>query len=1061
MSPERWRKINELFEAALERPAGERSDFIARACAGDEELRRRVKDMLDADEKSDLLVDRPALEGASALLRSIGSETSDDDLIGEYRLIREIGHGGMGVVYLAFDTRLERQVALKLLPARLTNDPERVWRFQREARAASALNHPNIITIYDFGQEGGRFYIASEFVEGRTLRDFIGKPDFTLGRIVDVAIQVTGALEAAHTAGIVHRDIKPENIMLRPDGYAKVLDFGLAKLIEPESGGDEADTEATGGGSTFETRAGAILGTVNYMSPEQARGQKVDGRSDLFSLGVVFYELITGRRPFGGATRNHTLVAIMDKEPPPIGDYVEDAPDLLRKIASRTLVKDREKRYQTAREMVAELEALQSDLVVRRMFGVSGGAKASADFDRTTAEIAAQSPEIDLKRKTTGAISLPGVWSRRKLGVALAAIIIIAITAFFYFNLDFGSTRPALTDKDSILLTDFVNTTGDAVFDGTLKHGLEAQLAQSPYLNVFPEERARETLELMGRSRDEKITREAGREICQRRGIKALLAGEITSLGRNYVITLEAINSQSGEAIARLQTEAEGKELVLRTLGRAATELRGKLGESLASIRKFDAPIEQATTASLEAFKNYSAGVESQRKERKSEAVPLLKRAIERDDKFALAHLQLGVMHRDLRNLALGNEYLKRAYQLRDRVSERERLAISATYFRHITGELDKRIEATYLLTQTYPQDPAGRHLHGNSLLITGQHAAAAEAYAEAVRLDADYVLSRSNLALSLIGLNRFDEAREVIEQGLARRLDSSGFRNRLYLIAFVKGDTQTINRQIEWGAGKPDEYLIHEIRARSSAFAGQRSQAAEFFKQAAALAEARGLIAEKARIMANEANMNATFGLTGLAQKQTAAALSFLRSKNIAPAELLPSTIQQLELQPPAWTLALCGETARAQSLADELARELPLDTLNNMLWLPLIRATIELKRGQTAGAEKAIRLLQPARQYEAAASFRLAWARGQARLQLKDAAAAAEFQRIIEHRGWDVLSPLWPLAHLGRARAAAMQGDLIKSRGMYQQFFSLWKEADADLPVLIEAKKEYERLK
>ncbi|MGH9940708.1 MAG: tetratricopeptide repeat protein, partial [Blastocatellia bacterium] len=367
-----------------------------------------------------------------------------------------------------------------------------------------------------------------------------------------------------------------------------------------------------------------------------------------------------------------------------------------------------------------------------------------------------------------------------------------------------------------------------------------------------------------------------------------------------------------------------------------------------------------------------------------------------------------------------------------------------------------------YLLTQTYPQDPTGRHLHGNSLLITGQYAEAAEAYAEAVRLDPDYVLSRSNLALSLIGLNRFDEAHEVMEQGLARRLDSGGFHNRLYLIAFVKGDTQAINRQIEWGAGKPDEYLIYEIRARSSAFAGQRRQATEFFKQAAALAEARGLIAEKARIMANEANMNATFGLTGLAQKQAATVLSFLKSKNIASAELLPSTIQQLELQPPAWTLALCGEAARAQSLADERARELPLDTLNNELWAPLIRATIELKRGRTAGAEKAIQLLQPARQYEAAASFRLAWTRSQAHLQLKDGAAAAtEFQRIIEHRGWDVLSPLWPLAALGQARAAAMQGDLIKSREMYQQFFSLWKEADADLPVLIEAKKEYERLK
>lgn len=1047
----------------MDRPAGERVDFLMRACAGDEELRKRVKAMLDADEETDLLIDHNAFEAASALLPSAESEIYVDKMIGEYRLIRELGRGGMGVVYLAFDTRLERRVALKLLPARLTNDPERVRRFQREARTASGLNHPNIITIHDFGQVGGRFYIVSEFVEGRTLRDFINKRELTISRIVDVAIQVAGALEAAHDAAIVHRDVKPENIMLRPDGYAKVLDFGLAKLTEPQSGEEEADTKASDGSSAFETHAGAVLGTVNYMSPEQARGQKVDGRSDLFSLGVVLYELISGRRPFGGPTRNHTLVAIMDNEPPPIAERTQEAPERLQEILNRTLAKDRENRFQTAREMIVELEALQSDLVVMQRLGGEGGTNVESDFYKSNADGADSQPtssEVYISPKHIVAMS-PGALKKRMFGAA-AAIIITVVATFFYFNFSFGPARPALTGQDAILLTDFVNTTGDAVFDGTLKHGLEAQLAQSPYLNIFPDERARETLRLMGRSRDDKITRAVGREICQRRGIKALLVGEIASLGRNYVITLEAINSQSGEAIARQQVEAEGKEQVLRALGRAATELRGKLGESLASIRKFDAPIEQATTASLEALKNYSAGIEAQRRELESEAVTLLKRAIEMDDKFALAYLQLGVVYRDMRDLALGNQCLERAYQLRERVSERERQNISATYFRHITGELDKRIETSYLLTQIYPQDPASHHIHGNSLLITGQYAQAADAYATAVRLDADYVLSRSNLALSMIGMNRFDEARQVIEQGLAGNQDSSGFHNRLYLIAFVNGDQQAMNRHIEWGAGKRDEYLTHEIRARSFAFAGQRRQASVFFRQAASLAEVRGLIAEKARIMANEANMNATFGLTGLARTQAAAVLSFLGSKNIAPTEMLPSTIQQLELQPPAWTLALCGETAMAKSLADELARSLPRDTLINRLWLPLIRATIELKRGRSARPDQVIDLLQPARQYEAAASFRPTWARGQAYLQLKDGAlASAEFQRIIEHRGWDVLSPLWPLAHLGVARAAATIGDMAKSREMYRQFFSRWEDADADLPVLIDAKREYEKLK
>ena len=389
------------------------------------------------------------------------------------------------------------------------------------------------------------------------------------------------------------------------------------------------------------------------------------------------------------------------------------------------------------------------------------------------------------------------------------------------------------------------------------------QLEQSPYLNIFPEERARETLRLMERSQDEKITREIGREICQRRGIKALLVGTIASLGRNYVITLEAVNSQNGEAIAHQQTEAEGKEQVLKALGRASTAMREHLGESLASIRKFDAPIEQATTASLEAFKDYTIGVELRRKGQYAQSVPPLKRAIERDSEFALAYDQLGTSYRDLRNLALGNKYLERAYELRNRVSERERLAISATFFRHITGELDKRIETSSLLTQTYPQDPYGYHLHGNSLMIAGEYEQAAEAYRAALRLDADFALSRANLALALIGLNRFDEAQEVIEQGLARGLDSSGFHNRLYLIAFLKGDTQAMHRQVEWFAGRPDEYQMREIQARSFAFAGRRRQASESFAQAAALAEARGLLAEKARILANEANLNAIFGIT------------------------------------------------------------------------------------------------------------------------------------------------------------------------------------------------------
>src|SRR5262245_11495322 len=821
MSPEQWQKIHELFEAALERSVEDRAAFLARACAGDEETQRRVEAMLAADAQNDLLVDRPWRQAVNIFAPSNSgpddSQSYSGEMIGFYRLIKELGRGGMGTVYLAYDTRLGRRVPLKLLPSRLVNNSERLRRFQREARLVSALSHPNIITIYDFGQENGRHYIVSEFVEGHTLRNFVGSQDISLNRILDLVVQVASALEAAHAEGVVHRDIKPENIMLRPDGYVKVLDFGLAKLTEPESGGDEAKTDISGAPPDFETRTGIVLGTVNYMSPEQARGQKVDGRSDLFSLGVVLYELITGHRPFGGKTWHHTIVAITDAEPPPITSDMQGAPAALQEIIYRVLSKDREQRYQTARALLADIRTLQGELAADTRIQRIGTEHAQnvTTTDEQITRSGTQSAVINdegARDKVTGAVwSFAGA-KRRQLIAAVGIIILAAVAAYFYFGRGFSAARPALTDKDTILLADFVNTTGDAVFDGTLKQGLAVQLEQSPYLNIFPEERARETLRLMERPQDEKITREVGREICQRRGIKALLVGTIASLGRNYVITLEAINAQSGEVIASQQTESEAKEQVIKALGQASTALREKLGESLASIRKYDAPIEQATTASLDAFKDFTIGVELRRKGQYAQSVPPLKRAVDLDGEFALAHVQLGTSHRDLRDLALGNKHLERAYQLRNRVSEREKLEISATFFRHVTGELDKRIETSSLLTQIYPQYASGRHLHGNSLMIAGEYEQAAEAYRAALRLSSDFALSRANLALALIGLNRFDEAKEIIEQGLALSQDSAGFRNRLYLIAFLKGDEQAMKRQVDWFTGKREEYQIREI---------------------------------------------------------------------------------------------------------------------------------------------------------------------------------------------------------------------------------------------------------
>ncbi|HEX3143421.1 MAG TPA: protein kinase [Pyrinomonadaceae bacterium] len=1065
MDSAKWRKITELFEAALERPADERAAYLETACDGDEEVRRRVEEMLAADARENLFIDRPAYNAVGtfvpSLLTQADSQSFSGEMIGDYRLVSELGEGGMGAVYLAYDTRLGRNAALKFLPSRF-HSPERVLRLEREARAASALNHPHILTIYDFGQQNGRDFIASEFVEGRTLREHINANDLTLNQILEVAIQVASALGTAHAAGIIHRDIKPENIMLRPDGYAKVLDFGLAKLTEKELEDDsDRDPRVTAG---FKTRTGILLGTTSYMSPEQVRGQPLDGRSDLFSLGVVLYELISGQRPFRGETVHHTMVAITDSEPTPIGHLVPRSPARFQDIISQVLAKDPDERYQTAGELISDLEELQSALAMHaRADSTEGDSAQSIEVSDHTTPVMTEHSSVftattaKKRRRVTSIIP-----SRKWLWVSvLAAIVAIAIGGIYFYRLrTFGARPPALTEKDTILLTDFVNTTGDPDFDGTLKQGLTVQLEQSPYISIFPEERARDTLQQMERARDEKITREIGREICQRRGIKVLMIGSIASLGRNYVITLEGINSQSGETVAHQQTEVEGKEQVLRALGRATTAMREKLGESLASIRKFDMPIETATTASLEAFKDFIAGVELRRKAQYAQSVTQFKRAIELDPEFALAHVQLGTSYRDLRNLALGNEHVKRAYELRDRVTERERFEISATYFRHITGELDKRIEMTSLLTQTYPRDPDGFHLHGNSLMIAGEFEQAAQAYRTVLQLDPDYSLSRANLALALIGLNRFDDAQQIIQEGLQRGLDSNGFHNRLYIIGFLKQDAQLMERQVQWFSGRPDEYQIRELQARALAFAGRRREASASLAQAAALAAARGLLAEKARILANDFNLSATFGMVQLAANQADQVLTLLTRENISAEELQASLIGQLDSQPLAWTLALSGDARRAQSLADDFSKKFPLDTIHNSVWLPIIRATMELKHGESA--ERAVQFLPPSKQYEPALSFKPTWVRGLAYLQAKNgAAAASEFQRIIDHRGWDIVSPLWPLAHLGLARAAALQGDTSTARKEYESFFDFWKEADADLPVMIEAKREYEKLK
>jgi tetratricopeptide (TPR) repeat protein len=876
--------------------------------------------------------------------------------------------------------------------------------------------------------------MATEYVEGETLREHISRARMSPGQVLEVAVQVASALSAAHQAGIIHRDIKPENIMVRTDGYVKVLDFGLAKLAEAK-----AIDSAVATLPKVKTEPGLVMGTVSYMSPEQARGLVVDARTDIWSLGVMIYEMAAGRQPFEGDTASDVLSLILQKDPLPLTHSLPEVPGELERIVRKALRKDKEERYQTAKDLLIDLRSLRKQLELE------------AEMERSASPMSGRATIVGQSSETAHSASSPeyivqGLKHHKRIAVGAVALLLIAsaVAAFFYFK--FNRT-PALTEKDTILLADIVNTTGDPVFDGTLKQGLAVQLGQSPFLNLFPEDRVRETLGYMGRSPDERVTRQIAREICQREGLKALLAGSIASLGSHYVITLETLNSQTGDALAREQVEAESKEQVISKLGEAATKLREKLGESLASIERFDTPLAQATTSSLEALKAYTLGRDLSRKGKYTEAVPFVKRAVELDPNFATAYASLAVMHTNMGEGQLAAGYAERAFELRGRTSEREKLIISNIYYTLTTEEIDKSTEVAELWKQTYPRDVRARTNLSRNYALIGQYDKAAEEAGEAIRLDPNFATPYNNLGESFRCLNRFDEARAIFEQAVERKLDPYYLHADFYQLAFVQGDEATMQRQVDWANGKPGEGVLLYGQAHAAAFSGQRRKSQELFRRSAEANDRYGLKESAAWGQSDYALLNAAFGDCRQTKESTANALNFARGKEA----LLRSAL----------ALALCGETSQAHSLAGELVKRYPKNTLVNTTWLPVIQAALEINRGNT---EQAIELLQVARRFEMGLGAEAwpAYVRGLAHLRGRAGAEAmAEFQKIIDHRGVVAVSALYPLAHLGVARAAALTGDTAKSRKAYEDFFALWKDADPDIPILQQARQEYDKFK